>query len=87
MSKDGAPRNGSLAPCFSNCSGLALMVAPKEQTNNWSFRDALKKKYGGKWLVLGCEKDEFCSFSALDLNVSEQLQGYYGQAFWSVKKL
>merc|ERR1711971_901413 len=27
-----------------------------------TLRDAIKKQYGGKWIVLGCEKDEFCSF-------------------------
>ena len=61
-----------------------ILVAPKEQKNNWSFRDALKKQYGGKWVVIGCEKDEFCSYAISDMNYSEYLRGLYGQAYWGI---
>merc|ERR1711971_361800 len=44
-----------------------------------TLRDAVKKQYGGTWLVLGCEKDEFCSFTTPD--VYEKLEGWYDQAF------
>merc|ERR1712172_330341 len=52
-----------------------------------TLRDAVKKQFGGKWLVIGCEKDEFCSIAQTDLNYSEYLAGTYGQAFWSVFKV
>jgi len=51
-----------------------------------TLRDAVTKRFGGKWIVLGCEKDEFCSFSAVALNKKESLIGIYGQAFWSVSR-
>ena len=63
------------------------MVAPKEQKNNWSFRDGMKKKFGGKWFVFGCENDEFCSIAQSDLKVSEYVTGAYGTATWGVYKL
>jgi len=50
------------------------------------LRDAVKKQFRGKWIVLGCEKDEFCSFTATDLNKLEYLRGVYGQAFWSITR-
>jgi len=49
-----------------------------------TLRDAIKKQYGGKWIVLGCEKDEFCSFSQTDLTYHTRLSGWYGQAFWII---
>jgi len=52
-----------------------------------TLKNALKKQYGGKWLVIGCEKDEFCSFDQLDLNIHEELRVYYGKAFWGVFKV
>merc|ERR1712172_399364 len=51
-----------------------------------TLREAVTKQFGGKWIVLGCEKDEFCSFSAVALNKQESLIGIYGQAFWSVSR-
>jgi len=48
------------------------------------LRDALKKQYGGKWVVIGCEKDEFCSYAISDMNYSEYLRGLYGQAYWGI---
>jgi len=49
-----------------------------------TLRDAVKKQFGGKWVVLGCEKDEFCSFNGRDMNKREELRGYIGQAFWLI---
>jgi len=49
-----------------------------------AVRDALKKQYGGKWAVLGCERDEFCSFASNDLNARERLTGWYGQGYWVI---
>jgi len=51
------------------------------------LRDGLKKKFGGKWLVLGAEKDEFYSFAHADLNLREYVEGFYGQAYWGVWKI
>ena len=63
------------------------MVAPKEQKNNWSFRDAMKKKFAGEWLVFGCETDEFCSIAQGDLQSREYVEGFYGQGTWGVYKI
>ena len=60
------------------------MVAAKDQTNNWSLRNSLKKQYGGKWFVIGCERDEFCSVAQADLKILEQLDVAYGQGYWAV---
>jgi len=49
-----------------------------------AVRDAMKKKYGGKWVVIACEKDEFCSYAFSDVNYSEYLRGWYGQAYWGI---
>jgi len=49
-----------------------------------ALRDAVKKQFGGKWVVLGCEKDEFCSVDLRDLNKRDELRGYIGQAFWAI---
>jgi len=50
------------------------------------LRDAVKKQFPGKWVVLGCEKDEFCAFDGRDLNKLEYLRGHYGQAYWSISR-
>ena len=47
----------------------------------------MKKKFGGKWFVFGCENDEFCSIAQSDLKVSEYVTGAYGTATWGVYKL
>jgi len=49
-----------------------------------AIRDAMKKKFPGKWLVIGCERDEFCSIAHADLGFRDVLTGWYGQAYWAV---
>jgi len=51
------------------------------------IRDAVKKQYGGKYVVLGCETDEFCSLSQSDMIWSEVFQGFYGQTWWFIVKV
>ena len=66
--------------------GMA-MVMVKDQKNNWAFSKALTNQFGGRWMALGCEKDEFCSFTWGTLPVLEQLGGYYGETFWEVYRV
>lgn len=52
-----------------------------------SLSNALKKKFGGRWMVLACEKDEICSFSLGGMPVQGKLRGWYGQTYWAVYKV
>jgi len=51
------------------------------------LRDGMKKQFGGKWLVYGCENDEFCSVAQGDLNSREYVSAAYGTATWGVYKI
>jgi len=51
------------------------------------LRDGMKKQFGDKWLVWGCENDEFCSIAQTDLNSSEYIRGSYGTGTWGVYKI
>ena len=44
----------------------------------------MKNQFGGKWLVIGCKIDEFCSIAHGDLNPHEYLTFHYGQTYWAV---
>ena len=44
----------------------------------------MKNQFGGKWLVVGCEKDGVCSMAHGDLNSHEYLSFFYGQTNWAV---
>jgi hypothetical protein len=52
-----------------------------------TLSNALTNQFGGRWMALGCEKDEFCSFTWGTLPVLEQLGGYYGETFWEVYRV
>jgi len=52
-----------------------------------SLSNAMKKKFGGNWMVLGCENDEFCSFTQGTTHPTEYLKGNYGTVFWAVYRV
>ena len=44
----------------------------------------MKNQFGGKWLVVGCKKDGYCSMAHGDLDSHEYLTFQYGQTYWAV---
>jgi len=51
------------------------------------LRKSLTNNYGGRWMVLICEKDEICSFSHGTLPIYEYLKVFYGQVGWYVYRV
>ena len=62
-------------------------MSAKEQENNLSFRKAVKKEYGGKYVVLGWKNDAFFTSEFTNLNWSEELRADYGRAHWWIAKV
>ena len=54
------------------------------------FSNAMKTKFGGKWIVLVCEdeedKEEICGLSTAQLPKLERLSAWYGQTYWDVMR-
>jgi len=47
-----------------------------------TIRNAMKKKFGGNWFVLGCEADEFCGFTLLPIGKRLTVKVNNGQSIW-----
>ena len=68
-----------------NCNRLEFWWLPNCNKTTGPFSDAMTNKFGGKWVVFICKKDEICSYSGVPGEL-EYLKGWYGQAYWSIAR-
>ena len=63
-------------------TNFAKLDGPDSGRQSVTIRNAMKKKYGGNWFVLGCEADEFCSYTILPNSKSLLAKVNNGQSVW-----
>jgi CRISPR/Cas system endoribonuclease Cas6 (RAMP superfamily) len=59
---------------------FAKLDDPDSGRLSTTIQNAMKKKFGGNWFVMGCEADEYCSLTHIGKHV--MLKVTNGQSVW-----
>jgi hypothetical protein len=65
---------------FSKGKNFAKLDDPDSGRLSTTIQNAMKKKFGGNWFVMGCEADEYCSLTHIGKHV--MLKVTNGQSVW-----